>query len=68
MLVDFDNLLDRGGFEEGAGDTLFDAEDNTLGGCNADRGGAELDGFERVFDLEETAFGGEGAGEGLVGL
>lgn len=33
VLVDFDNLLDGGGFEEGGGDTLFDAEEDTIAGC-----------------------------------
>jgi hypothetical protein len=60
VAVDLDNLLDRGGLEEGRGDALLDAEDDTLGGSDADSGGAELDGLEGVFDLEEAAFGGEG--------
>jgi hypothetical protein len=60
VAVDLDDLLDGGGFEEGGSDTLFDAQNDTLGGSDADSGGAELDGLERVFDLEETAFGGEG--------
>lgn len=61
MAVDFDNLFDGGGLEEGGGDALFDAEDNAAAGGDADGGAAELDCFERVFDLEEAAFGGEGA-------
>lgn len=60
MAVDLDNLLNGGGLEEGGGDSLLDAEDNTLGCGYADGRGAELDGLERVFDLEETTFGGEG--------
>ncbi len=61
VAVDLDDLLDGGGFEEGGGDTLFDAEDDAVGGGDADGGAAEFDGFEGVFDLEEAAFGGEGA-------
>jgi hypothetical protein len=58
--VDFDDLFDGGGLEEGRGDALLDAEDDALRGGDADGSGAELDGFEGVFDLEEAAFGGEG--------
>lgn len=60
VAVDLDDLLDGGGFEEGGGDALLDAEDDALGGGDADGRGAELDGLEGVFDLEEAAFGGEG--------
>lgn len=60
MAVNLDNLLDRGRLEEGGGDALLDAEDDTLRGGDANGRGAELDGLEGVFDLEETAFGGEG--------
>jgi len=60
VLVDFDYLFDGGGFEEGGGYTLFDAEEDAMGCCYAYGCGAELDGFKRVFDLEEAAFGGEG--------
>lgn len=60
VAVDFDNLLDGGGLEEGGGDALLDTEDDALGGGDADGRGAQLDGLEGVFDLEETAFGGEG--------
>jgi len=60
--VDFDDLLDRGGFQEGRGYALFHAEDDTFRGGDADRSRAEFDRFEGVFDLEEAAFGGEGAG------
>jgi len=62
VAVDFDDLLDGGGLEEGGGHALFDAEDDAAAGGDANGGGAELDCFERVFDLEEAAFGGEGAG------
>lgn len=61
MPVDFDNLFDGGGLEEGGGDALLDAEDDAAAGGDADGRGPELDCFERVFDLEEAAFGGEGA-------
>ncbi len=60
VAVDFDNLLDGRGLEQGGGDALLDAEDDALGGGDADGRGAELDGLEGVFDLEEAAFGGEG--------
>lgn len=60
VAVDFDNLLNRGGLEEGGGDALLDTEDDTFGGGDADGCRAELDGLKRVFDLEETALGGEG--------
>lgn len=32
MAVYFDDLFDGGGFEEGGGDALFDAEDDAVGG------------------------------------
>lgn len=67
MAVDFDNLFDGGGLEEGGGDALFDAEDYAAAGGDADGGRTELDCFERVFDLEEAAFGGEGAGSEVSG-
>lgn len=60
MAVDLDNFLDRGGLEEGGGDTLLNAKDDAFGGCDTDGCRAEFDGFERVFDLKEAAFGGEG--------
>ncbi len=31
--VDFDDFFDGGGFEEGGGDALFDAEEDAMGGC-----------------------------------
>jgi hypothetical protein len=34
VAVDFDNLLDGAGLEEGRGYALFDAEDDALAGCN----------------------------------
>lgn len=34
VAVDFDNLFDGGGFEEGGGDAFFDAEDYTCGCCD----------------------------------
>jgi hypothetical protein len=34
VAVDFDNFLDRAGFEEGGGYALFDTEDYALAGCN----------------------------------
>lgn len=58
--VNLDNLLDRGGLEEGRRYALLDAEHDALVGRDADGRAAELDGLEGVFDLEETAFGGEG--------
>lgn len=67
VAVDLDNLFDGGGFEEGGCDSLFDAEDDALGGCNANGGRPELDGLERVFDLEETTFGGEGVDSPVCG-
>lgn len=60
VAVDLDNLLDRGGLEEGGRDSLLDAEDDALRGGHADGGRAELDGFEGIFDLEQAAFWGEG--------
>lgn len=62
VAVDFDNLFDGRGLEEGGGYTFLDAEDDAAAGCDADCGTAQLDCFEGVFDLEEAAFGGEGAG------
>lgn len=38
VAVDLDDLLDGGGLEEGGGDALFDAEDDTGGGGDADGG------------------------------
>ena len=64
--VDFHDLLDGGGLEEGGGDALFYAEDDAGRGADADGCAAELDGFEGVFDLEEAAFGGEGAEKELL--
>jgi len=32
--VDFDDFFDGRGFEEGGGDALFDAEDDTFAGCD----------------------------------
>lgn len=58
--VNFDNLFNGRGLEEGGCHALFDTEHDTFVGRNADCSGAELDGFERVLDLEETAFWGEG--------
>lgn len=34
VAVDFDNLLDRAGLEEGGGYALFDAEDYAFAGCD----------------------------------
>lgn len=59
VAVDFDNLLDGRGFEEGGCDSLFDAEDDALGRGNANGGGSELDSLQGVLNLEETALGGE---------
>lgn len=61
VTVDFDDLLDRGGFEERGGHALLDAEDYALRSGDANGGAAKFDGFEGVFDLEEPTFGGEGA-------
>lgn len=61
VAVYLDDLFDGGGFEEGGGHALFDAEDHAFGCGHADCGTAQLDGFEGVFDLEEAAFGREGA-------
>jgi hypothetical protein len=38
MTVDFDDLLDRGGFQEGGCYALFNTEDNAAAGCDADCG------------------------------
>lgn len=37
VAVDFDDFFDGGGFEEGRGDALFDAEDYTGGGGDLER-------------------------------
>jgi len=34
VAINFDDLLDRGGFEEGGGDTFFDTEDYAGGSCD----------------------------------
>lgn len=67
VAVDLDNLFDGGGFEERRCDSLFDAEDDALGCCNADGGRPELDSLERVFHLEETTLGGEGVDSPICG-
>ena len=68
MAVNLDNLLDAGAYEEGGGDSFFDAEEDPMGCRDADGGRAELDCFEGVFDLKEAAFGGEGAGRVVSGM
>jgi hypothetical protein len=56
MTVDFNNLLDRGGFEEGRRNTLFYAQDDSATRGYTDGRRTKLDRFQRVFDLEETTF------------
>lgn len=46
VAVDFDNLFDGGGFEEGGCDALLDAEDDALGCGNSNGGRPELDSLE----------------------
>ena len=46
MTVDFDDLFEGGGDEEGGGHSLFDTEEDAMAGCDADCRAAEFDGFE----------------------
>jgi hypothetical protein len=56
MTVDFNNLLDRGGFKEGRRNTLLYAQDDSTTCGYADGRRTKLDRLERVFNLEEATF------------
>jgi len=56
MAVNFNNLLDRGGFEECRRNTLFYTQDYSTTCGYTDGRRTKLDRLERVFDLEEATF------------
>jgi hypothetical protein len=56
MTVDFNNLLDGGGFEEGRRNTLLYTQDDSTTRSYTDGRRTKLDRLERVFDLEEATF------------
>jgi hypothetical protein len=56
MTVDFNNLLDRGGFEERRRNTLLYAQDDSTPRGYTDGRRTKLDRLERVFNLEQTTF------------
>jgi hypothetical protein len=56
MTVDFNNLLDGGGFEKGRRNTLLYTQDDSTTRSYTDGRRTKLDRLERVFDLEEATF------------